>query len=94
MTQVPDDFLPIKKTKMWQSKENLKKDKDWKPLLPHFCPALDPETEKKCGKFMGHWDIYFYQQYGMCEQCYLKYNDGKGIKVTTEMENSNDDGNA
>ena len=94
MTQVPDDFLPTKETKMWQRKESIKKDKDWKPLLPHFCPALDPQTKKKCGNFMNHWDIYFYQQYGMCEKCYLKYNDGEGIKVTTETENSNDDGNA
>ena len=43
---------------------------------------------------MRSWDIMFYDQYGMCEECYLKYNDGKGIKITDtdpEMEIENDD---
>ena len=92
MTQVPDDFLPTRKTKLW--KKTVKKDDDYKPLTPNFCPCKDEETGKKCGKFMRHWDIMFYDQYGMGEQCYLKYNDGEGVKVTDadpEMETKNDD---
>ena len=92
MTQVPDDFLPTRKTKLW--KKTVKKDDDYKPLTPNFCPCKDEETGKKRGKFMRHWDIMFYDQYGMCEQCYLKYNDGEGVKVTDadpEMETKNDD---
>ena len=81
MTEVPNDFLPVKKTKLLHKKDNIKKDKDWKPLSPNFCPVVDPETEEKCGKFMRSWDLHFYDQYGMCESCYLKYNDGEGIKV-------------
>ena len=92
MTQVPDDFLPMRKTKLW--KKTVKKDEGYKPLTPNFCPLVDPETEKKCGNFMRSWDIMFYDQYGMCEQCYLKYNDGQGIKIKDsdpEMEIQNDD---
>jgi hypothetical protein len=85
-------FLPTKSTKLWK-KKNVKS-KDWKPLTPNFCPCVDPETEKKCGNFMRSWDIMFYDQYGMCEECYLKYNDGDGVKVTDtdpEAETKNDD---
>jgi hypothetical protein len=82
MTQVPNDFLPTRKTKLW--KKTVKKDKDYKPLTPNFCSVKDPETGKKCGNFMRSWDIMFYDQYGMCEECYLKYND-------PEMETKNDD---
>ena len=92
MTQVPDDFLPTRKTKLW--KKTVKKDDDYKPLTPNFCPCKDEETGKKCGKFMRHWDIMFYDQYGMCEECYHKYNDGEGVKVTDtdpEMETKDDD---
>ena len=49
MTQVPDDFLPMRKTKLW--KKTVKKDESYKPLTPNFCPVIDPETEKKCGNF-------------------------------------------
>jgi len=94
MTQVPNDFLPTRKTKLW--KKTVKKDKDYKPLTPNFCSVKDPETGKKCGKFMRSWDIMFYDQYGMCEDCYLKYNDGEGVKIAVtdsdpEMETKNDD---
>ena len=92
MTQVPDDFLPMRKTKLW--KKTVKKDENYKPLTPNFCPLIDPDTEKKCGNFMRSWDIMFYDQYGMWEQCYLKYNDGQGIKIKDsdpEMETQNDD---
>jgi len=53
---------------------NVKKDESWKPLTPNFCPYVDPETDKKCGKFMHRWDVMFYDDYGMCEECYLKHN--------------------
>ena len=39
-----------------------------------FCTVIDPETNKRCGKFMRNWDEMFYEKYGMCEDCYLKYN--------------------
>ena len=35
----------------------------------------------------------FYDQYGMGEQCYLKYNDGQGIKIKvsdTALETQNE----
>ena len=94
MTEVPNDFLPTRKTKLW--KKTVKKDKDYKPLTHNFCSVKDPETGKKCGKFMRSWDIMFYDQYGMCEDCYLKYNDGEGVKIAVtdsdpEMETKNDD---
>lgn len=44
------------------------------PINPHFCPVLDPDTEEKCNKFMRKWDLIFYQKYGMCEDCFNKYN--------------------
>ena len=60
MTQVPDDFLPMRKTKLW--KKTVKKDEGYKPLTPNFCPLVHPDTEKKCGNFMRSWDIMFYDQ--------------------------------
>ena len=92
MTEVPNDFLPTKKVKLW--KKTVKKSDDYKPLTPNFCPCVSPDTNKKCGNFMRNWDIMFYDQYGMCEECYLKFNDGKGVKVKDsdpEMEIENDD---
>ena len=50
MSEDPQNILPTKKTKLW--KNNVKKDESWKPLTPNFCPYVDPETDKKCGKFM------------------------------------------
>jgi len=71
MSEDPQNILPTKKTKLW--KNNVKKDESWKPLTPNFCPYVDPETDNKCGKFMHRWDVMFYDDYGMCEECYLKH---------------------
>ena len=75
MTEVPSDFLPTKKVKLWQTNKSTKKDKKYSPRIPTFCTVVNPETNKKCNKFMRNWDEMFYNQYGMCETCYLKYND-------------------
>lgn len=75
--------LPTRSTKLW--KKSVKKESDYKPLTPHFCPNIvDKETNKKCGRFMRNWDIMFYDKYGMCEHCYLESKN--------KMENKNDDG--
>jgi len=44
------------------------------PINPNFCPVIDEDTEKKCNNFMRNWDLHYYQQYGMCEECFKKYN--------------------
>ena len=75
MSEVPSDFLPTKQVKLWQTNKNTKKKENYSPRVPTFCPVIDPETNKKCNKCMRNWDEMFYNQYGMCETCYLKYND-------------------
>ncbi len=75
MTEVPNDFLPTKKVKKWHVKESTKVGKNYSPRVPMFCTVIDPETNKRCGKLMGNWDEMFYEKYGLCEDCYLKYND-------------------
>ena len=74
MTDVPSDFLPTKQVKLWQTNKSTKKDESYSPRIPTFCTVVDPETNKRCGKFMRNWDEMFYNKYGMCESCYLKYN--------------------
>ena len=74
MSEVPSDFLPTKEVKLWKTNNSTKKDKKFSPLVPTFCTVVDPDTNKKCGIFMRNWDEMFYEQYGMCETCYLKYN--------------------
>ena len=75
MTEVPDDFpLPTKKVKRWKTTKGTKVSKDWRPRVPTFCTVIHPDTGKRCGNFMRNWDEMFYEQYGMCEECYLKYN--------------------
>ena len=50
--------LPTRSTKLW--KKSVKKEEDYKPLTPHFCPnIIDKATKKKCGRFMRNWDINF-----------------------------------
>jgi|2_EtaG_2_1085320.scaffolds.fasta_scaffold00514_12 hypothetical protein len=78
--------LPLKKVKKWQSHKKVhKKPDDWTPRVPMFCPCRDPETEEKCGNVMYNWDEMFYEQYGMCEKCYMKYNSHKE-EVAKEMD--------
>ena len=73
-SEVPSDFLPIKEVKLWKTSDKTKVGKNYSPRIPTFCTVVDPETNKRCGKFMRNWDEMFYNQYGMCEDCYLKYN--------------------
>ena len=78
--------LPLKKVKRWQTnKKSHKKSEDWKPVCPMFCPCKDPDTDEKCGRVMYTWDEMFYEQYGMCEACYLKYNSHKE-EIAVEMD--------
>ena len=98
MTEVPDDFpLPTKKVKRWKITKGTKVSKDWKPMVPTFCTVIHPDTGKRCGNFMRNWDEMFYEQYGMCEECYLKYNshvDEIKQKMNNELgevENRDDD---
>ena len=98
MTEVPDDFpLPTKKVKRWKISKSTKVSKDWKPMVPTFCTVIHPDTGKRCGNFMRNWDEMFYEQYGMCEECYLKYNshvDEIKQKMNNELgevENRDDD---
>ncbi len=74
MTEVPSDFLPTKEVKLWKTTDKTKVSDSYSPRIPTFCVVVDPETNKKCNKFMRNWDEMFYNQYGMCEDCYLKYN--------------------
>jgi len=69
-------MLPTKQVKKWNTdNERLKKDPKWKPSRPNFCPCIDPDTNKRCGKYMNAiWDQMFYEQYGYCESCFRKYN--------------------
>tara|TARA_Y100000310_G_C20700659_1_gene829560 strand:+ start:7245 stop:7535 length:291 start_codon:yes stop_codon:yes gene_type:complete len=77
--------LPTKKVKKWHTNKLTKKSDNWTPRVPMFCPCRDPETEKKCGNVMYNWDEMFYEQYGMCEKCYLKYNSHKE-EIANEMK--------
>ena len=74
MTEVPSDFLPTKEVKLWKTTDKTKVPENYSPRIPTFCAVVDPETNKKCNKFMRNCDEMFYNQYGMCEDCYLKYN--------------------
>ena len=98
MTEAPDDFpLPTKKVKRWKVTKSTKVSKEWKPMVPTFCTVIHPDTGKRCGNFMRNWDEMFYEQYGMCEECYLKYNshfDEIKQKMNNELgevENRDDD---
>ena len=67
--------LPVKETKKFKTGKNRLKSEDWKPSIPNFCPCKDPDTDEKCGNYLRtSWDISFYEQYGMCEKCFIKYN--------------------
>ena len=67
--------LPTRQYKKVVVKESTKKDKDWVTKdNPWFCSARDPDTNKKCGRVLSNWDMMFYNQYGMCEKCWQKYN--------------------
>ena len=78
--------LPVKKkTPRGNLKPSLKKAEDWTPRIPMFCPCRDPDTDKRCGNVMRNWDEMFFEQYGMCEECYLKYNSHKE-EIAEEME--------
>ena len=95
MTEVPSDFLPTKEVKLWKTTDKTKVSENYSPRVPTFCTVVDPETNKKCNKCMRNWDEMFYNQYGMCEDCYLKYNahidtvkeklDNKAGEVTKEQ---------
>ena len=74
MSEVPSDFLPTKQVKLWKTSKSTKVGENYSPRIPTFCTVIDPETNKRCGKFMRNWDEMFYEKYGMCEDCYLKYN--------------------
>ena len=98
MTEVPDDFpLPTKKVRRWKTTKGTKVSKDWKPLVPAFCTVIHPDSGKRCSNYMRNWDEMFYEQYGMCEECYLKYNshvDEIKQKMNNglgEVENRDDD---
>ena len=77
--------LPTKTTKKWKVTSKTKRDDERRPLHPMFCPCKNPDTGKKCGNMMRNWDQMFYDQYGMCEACYLKYNSHKE-DIAKEME--------
>ena len=74
MSEVPSDFLPTKQVKLWKTSKSTKVGENYSPRIPTFCTVIDPETNKRGGKFMRNWDEMFYEKYGMCEDCYLKYN--------------------
>ena len=73
-SEVPSDFLPTKEVKLWKTSDKTKVGKNYSPRIPTFCTVVHPDTNKRCNKFMRNWDEMFYNQYGMCEDCYLKYN--------------------
>ncbi len=87
MSEVPSDFLPTKQVKLWKTNDKTKKDENYSPRVPTFCTVVDPDTDKRCNKFMRVWDEMFYNQYGMCEDCYLKYN-AQAEKLKKELDNA------
>jgi hypothetical protein len=99
MSKEESDFpLPTKKRKLWNTtSKSLKKDPNWKPAIPNFCPCKDPKTDKRCGRlFHSVWDIQFYEQYGMCETCYIKYNshlEELGVDVEEKIRQLREIGN-
>ncbi len=52
---------------------------------PVFCPCKDPDNRKKCGNIMDQKDDWYFEWYGMCETCYIKYNSHKE-DIAKEME--------
>jgi len=82
--------LPTRQYKKVVVKESTKKDKDWvNKENPWFCPCKDPETGEKCGRVLTNWDQLFFNQYGMCEKCFAKYNshiDGIQEKIENVKE--------
>lgn len=85
--------LPTKEVRLWKNSASRKKSENYKPMTPNFCPCKDPDTDKKCGKYMEHWDQMFYEQYGMCENCFKKHNDHiEGLeKKVDELKNTEGD---
>jgi len=46
-----------------------------------FCPVKDPDTGKRCDRLLTKKDELFMSSYGMCSECFKKYNDHvDGIK--------------
>ncbi len=58
---------------MWNTDNPRLKKTNHKPLSPYTCPCVDPDTDKKCGKFMDEWDSLFYSEYEACGDCVKKY---------------------
>ena len=69
-----ESLLPTRQYKRWNTSNPRLKKENHQPLSPYFCPCKDPETSKKCGKYLDEWDALFFNQYGMCADCVKKYN--------------------
>jgi|10_taG_2_1085330.scaffolds.fasta_scaffold01827_10 hypothetical protein len=55
-----------------------------KPLNPTFCPIIHEDAEKKCGNMLTGYDGLFFNQYGMCEECFNKYQPVENNLVVDE----------
>jgi hypothetical protein len=49
---------------------------------PWFCEVKDPETGIRCGRLLKEIDDGYIELYGMCRECFYKYN-----PQLTEIEN-------
>ena len=72
--------LPTKTTKKWKVDENTKVKEERRVLFPNFCPHIRSDTNKKCGNYMKNWDQVFYDDYDMCEECYLREKPEKTVE--------------
>lgn len=72
----PETGIPLVKSKHEYKKPKSAREekREYKPLMPWFCPVKDPVSGEKCGKMMGIWDNMTYDRFGMCEECTQKYN--------------------
>jgi len=39
-----------------------------------FCPVKDPDTGQRCNRLLAEKDELFMSSYGMCSECFKKYN--------------------
>ena len=72
--------LPTKQVKKWKVDNNTKVREEKRQLFPNFCPHIRNDTDKKCGNFMRTWDQMYYENYDMCEECYMREKPEKRVE--------------
>lgn len=72
--------LPTKEVKKWKVDDSTKVREEKRQLFPSFCPHIRNDTNKKCGNFMRNWDQMYYENYDMCEECYMREKPEKRVE--------------